>query len=39
LRDSTTQLLDSVLISLANLPSWLVRRVEASFDELVANRT
>lgn len=39
LRDSTTQLLDSVLISLANLPSWLVRRVEASFDELVATRT
>jgi uncharacterized protein (DUF697 family) len=35
LRDGTTQLLDSVLISVANLPAWLVRRVEASFDELV----
>jgi len=37
LRDGTTQLLDSVLISLANLPSWLVRRVEASFDDLIVN--
>ncbi len=35
LRDGTTQLLDSVLISLANLPAWLVRRVEASFDDLI----
>lgn len=37
LRDGKTQLFDSVLISVANLPSWLVHRVESSFDDLVAN--
>ena len=36
LRDGTTQLLDSVLISVANLPAWLVHRVESSFDDLVS---
>ena len=35
LRDGTTQLIDSVLISVANLPAWLVRRVEIAFDELL----
>ena len=35
LRDGTTQLLDSVLISVANVPAWLVRRVEIAFDELL----
>jgi uncharacterized protein (DUF697 family) len=35
LRDGTTQLIDSVLISAANLPAWLVRRVETAFDELL----
>lgn len=35
LRDGTTQLLDSALISLANVPTWLLRRVEASFDDTV----
>ncbi len=35
LRDGTTQLIDSVLISVANLPTWLVRRVESAFDELL----
>jgi hypothetical protein len=36
LRDGTTQVIDSVLISIANVPAWLVNRVESSFDELVA---
>ncbi len=35
LRDATTQILDGLLIGLANVPSWLLRRVESSFDELV----
>lgn len=35
LRDGTTQVIDSVLISIANVPAWLVNRVESSFDELV----
>jgi hypothetical protein len=37
LRDPSTQLVDGVLISLANMPGWLVRRVEAAFDEVLAN--
>lgn len=35
LRDGTTQVIDSVLISIANVPAWLVNRVESAFDELV----
>jgi hypothetical protein len=35
LRDSTTQLVDNLLIATAGLPGWLVRRLEAAFDDLV----
>ncbi len=37
LRDPSTQVVDGVLISIANMPGWLVRRVEAAFDEVLAN--
>ena len=33
LRDQFTQLTDSAFSALASLPSWLVRRLEAAFDE------
>jgi hypothetical protein len=36
LRDSTTQVVDGVLISLASAPGWLVRRLDAAFDETLA---
>jgi hypothetical protein len=34
LRDPTTQVVDGVLISLASAPGWLVRRLDAAFDEI-----
>jgi hypothetical protein len=34
LRDPTTQVVDGVLISIASAPGWLVRRLEAAFDEI-----
>jgi hypothetical protein len=37
LRDPSTQVVDGVLISIASMPNWLVRRVEAAFDEVLAN--
>lgn len=37
LRDHTTQLVDGVLISVASLPGWLTRRLDAAFDEVLAN--
>ncbi len=37
LRDSTTQFVDGVLISVASLPGWLVRRLDAAFDEVLAS--
>lgn len=37
LRDPTTQLIDGVFISMASAPGWLVRRLEAAFDETLAN--
>jgi len=36
LRDQTTQLVDGVLISLASVPGWLVRRLEAAFEETLS---
>ena len=33
LRDGITQLVDGVLISFASAPAWVVRRLEAAFDE------
>lgn len=35
LRDSTTQVVDGVLITVAGLPGWLVRRLDAAFDEVI----
>lgn len=37
LRDQTTQVVDGVLISMASLPGWLVRRLDAAFDEVLAS--
>lgn len=37
LRDQTTQLVDGVLITMASLPGWLVRRLDAAFDEVLAS--
>jgi uncharacterized protein (DUF697 family) len=37
LRDATTQVIDGVLVSIASAPVWLVRRLEAAFDETLAN--
>jgi hypothetical protein len=36
LRDPTTQIVDGVLISIASAPGWLVRRLDAAFDENAA---
>lgn len=35
LRDASTQVVDGVLVSIANMPNWLVRRLEAAFDEVL----
>jgi hypothetical protein len=35
-RDPTTQLVDGVFITVASAPGWLVRRLEAAFDETLA---
>ncbi len=37
LRDQTTQVVDGVLISMASLPGWLVRRLDAAFDDVLAS--
>ncbi len=40
LRDKGEQVVDGVLISIASMPGWLVRRLEAAFDEvLVSDRS
>ena len=35
LRDATTQVIDGVLSAVASAPGWLVRRLDAAFDELM----
>jgi len=35
LRDGTTQVIDGVFISLASAPGWLLRRLDAAFDEVL----
>jgi uncharacterized protein (DUF697 family) len=37
LREPNEQLVDGVLISLASMPGWLVRRLEAAFDEVLSS--
>lgn len=37
LREPNEQLVDGVLISIANMPGWLVRRLEAAFDEVLSS--
>lgn len=37
LRDQSTQIVDGVIISMANLPGWFVRRLDAAFDEVLTN--
>jgi hypothetical protein len=37
LRTRTEQIVDGVLISMASMPGWLVRRIEAAFDEILAS--
>ena len=36
LRDQTTQIIDGVFISIASAPGWLVRRLDAAFDETMS---
>ena len=35
MRDDTTRVIDGMLISVAGLPGWLVKRVEAAFDDSI----
>ncbi len=35
LRDQTTQLVDGLIMATAGLPGWLVRRLDAAFDEVL----
>jgi uncharacterized protein (DUF697 family) len=37
LRDPTTQVVDGVFITVASAPAWLVRRLDAAFDETLAS--
>jgi hypothetical protein len=37
LRDQTTQIVDGVIITMASAPGWLVRRLDAAFDETLAS--
>jgi plasmid stability protein len=36
LRNGTTQMIDGVILSLASLPAWAVKRLEAAFDDALA---
>jgi hypothetical protein len=36
LREGSEQLVDGVLISIASMPGWLVRRLDAAFDEVLS---
>ncbi len=37
LREPNEQVVDGVLISIANMPGWLVRRLDAAFDEVLSS--
>jgi len=37
LRDKGEQVVDGVLISIASMPGWLVRRLDAAFDEVLSS--
>jgi hypothetical protein len=37
LREQNEQVVDGVLISIASMPGWLVRRLDAAFDEVLAS--
>lgn len=37
LREGSEQVVDGVLISIASMPGWLVRRLDAAFDEVLAS--
>lgn len=39
LRDEVTQLVDGVLIATAGVPAWLLRRLNAAFDDVLATGT
>jgi hypothetical protein len=38
LRDEVTQAVDGVLIATATVPAWLIRRLDAAFDDMLARR-
>ncbi|MGO8999239.1 MAG: hypothetical protein ACLQVI_38425 [Polyangiaceae bacterium] len=38
LRDTFTQVVDGVLMTFAGAPEWMLRRIEAAFDEAIARR-
>jgi hypothetical protein len=38
LRDTVTQLIDGVLVTIASAPEWVLGRIEAAFDEAIARR-
>lgn len=37
LRDQSTQIIDGVIISMASLPGWFLKRLDAAFDEVLAS--
>lgn len=37
LREQSTAIVDGVIIGIASLPDWVVRRLDAAFDEVLAN--
>ena len=37
LRNNGEQIVDGVLVSIASMPGWLVRRLDAAFDEVLSN--
>lgn len=37
LRDPSVQVVDGVLVSIANVPGWVVRRLDAAFDEVISS--
>jgi hypothetical protein len=36
LRDDMTQVIDALLIATAGVPAWLLHRLEAAFDDVIA---